>query len=218
MRIEQPDGIRGSLKWIQRLVDRHPAALDETLGKAGALLPEHHLKWLSPLRADNWAEYRDAQFLSKVGQAHLSEELKAFWPPRGPQWDALATDESGRLFLVEAKAHGLELSSTCKAGNTSLRTIVSSLESSKLALGAKKGSDWINGYYQYANRLAHLHFLQKHGVDVRLIFLYFTGDDQMKGPCSEADWTPYIDAAYAHLGIAKKAHGVVTIFQDVRGL
>jgi hypothetical protein len=114
MRIKQPDGTRGSLKWIQRLVDRHPAALDETLGKAGALLPKLRLKWLSPLRADNWAEYRDTQFLSKIEQAHLSEELKAFWPRRGPQWDGLATDESGRIFLIEAKAHGLEITEEAK--------------------------------------------------------------------------------------------------------
>jgi hypothetical protein len=59
---------------------------------------------------------------------------------------------------------------------------------------------------------------KRHGVDARLIFLYFTGDDQMQGPCSEVEWTPYIDAAHAHLGIAKNARGVVTIFQDVRGL
>jgi hypothetical protein len=125
--------------------------------------------------------------------------------------------ESGRVFLIEAKAHGREMASTCKAGATSLRTIRSSLETSKRALGAKQESDWINGYYQYANRLAHLHFLQKHGVDARLVFLYFTSDRQMKGPCSEAEWRPYIDAAHAHLGIPENTPGTVTIFQDVGG-
>jgi hypothetical protein len=109
------------------------------------------------------------------------------------------------------------MSSTCTAGATSLRTINTSLESSKLAFDAKQGSDWINGYYQYANRLAHLHFLQKHGVDARLVFLYFMGDGEMNGPRSEAEWRPYIDAAHAHLGISEPAHGAVAIFQDVWG-
>jgi hypothetical protein len=217
VRIEQPEGTRGSLKWIQHLVDRHPASLDESLREAGALSLVNHLTWLSPLRIDNWAEYRDSQFLHKISQAHLSEELTKFWPRRGPQWDALAKDESGRIFLFEAKAYGAEMSSTCAAGATSLRLINTSLESSKLAFCATPGADWISGYYQYANRLAHLHFLQKHGVDARLVFLYFVGDGEMNGPASEAEWKPYIDAAHAHLGISERTHGAVAIFQDVRG-
>src|SRR5688572_24271438 len=31
MRKEQPEGQRGSLKWIQRLVDSHPSILDDRL-------------------------------------------------------------------------------------------------------------------------------------------------------------------------------------------
>jgi hypothetical protein len=216
MRIKQPDGTRGSLKWIQQLVDRDPASLDESLRVAGVLSAANHLTWLSPLRADDWAEYRDSQFLHKIGQAHLCDELTRFWPRLGPQWDALAKDDLGRIYLFEAKAHGAEMSSTCAAGATSLRTIIPSLESSKLAFGAKQESDWINGYYQYANRLAHLHFLQKHGVDARLVFLYFTGDGEMNGPRSEVEWRPHIEAAHAHLGISKHPHGAVAIFHDVR--
>ena len=217
MRVEQADGARGSLKWIQRLVDKHPAAINGKLRETGALPASGHLKWLSPRRADNWAEYRDAQFLTKIGHPDLAGELEEFWPRRGPQWDALAMDESGRAFLVEAKAHAREMASTCKAGPASLRKIATSLETCKHALEAKQGSDWISGYYQYANRLAHLSFLQKHGVDARLIFLYFTGDEEMKGPCSAAEWRPYIAAALARLGIAENTHGAVTIFQDVGG-
>jgi hypothetical protein len=217
MRVKQPDGTRGSLKWIQHLVDRHPASLDESLRAAGALSAANHLTWLSPLRGDEWAEYRDSQFLHKIGQAHLCDELATFWPRLGPQWDALAKDELGRIYLFEAKAYGAEMSSTCTAGAISLQTITTSLESAKLAFGAKQESDWINGYYQYANRLAHLNFLQEHGVDARLVFLYFVGDAEMNGPRSEAEWKPYIDAAHAHLGISKRAHGAVAIFQDVQG-
>jgi hypothetical protein len=59
-RVEQREGSRGSLKWIQRLVDSNPNALNEDLRSAGALPSENHLKWLAPLRTDGWAEYRDA--------------------------------------------------------------------------------------------------------------------------------------------------------------
>jgi len=36
--------------------------------------------------------------------------------------------------------------------------------------------DWNQPYYQYANRLAFLHFMGTQGVAARLCFLYFTGD------------------------------------------
>ncbi len=218
MRIEQPEGRRGSLKWIQRLVEMRPAMLDEPLRKAGALPSDGHLTWLSPLRDDKWAEYRDGLFLARIGRAHLASALEEFWPRRGPQWDALARDESGRVFLIEAKAHGAEMSSSCQAGEKSRRTIIQSIEASKLSLGAMSGSDWLKGYYQYANRLAHLEFLHANQVDAWLVFLYFMGDDDMNGPHSEAEWMPYINAAHKHLGLSKNSRGVVSIFQDVRDL
>jgi hypothetical protein len=34
----------------------------------------------------------------------------------------------------------------------------------KDGLRAKPEADWLTGYYQYANRLAHLHFLRRHGI------------------------------------------------------
>ncbi len=218
MRIKQSEGRRGSLKWIQRLVEVRPAMLHEPLRNAGALPSDGHLTWLSPLRDDNWAEYRDGLFLARIGRAHLASALAQFWPRRGPQWDALATDESGRVFLIEAKAHGAEMSSRCQAGEKSKNTIIRSIEATKTSLNAMSGSDWLNGYYQYANRLAHLEFLHQHQVDAWLVFLYFTGDDDMSGPNSEAAWMPHINAAHKHLGLSKNSRGVVSVFLDVRDL
>jgi hypothetical protein len=148
MRLVQPEGKRGSLKWIQRLVGKYPRVLDIGLQKAGALSASHQLNWLSPIHKDQWAEYRDSRFLHTIGQAHLIEALKGFWPRRGPQWDALAKDESGRVFLFEAKAHGAEMTSSCQAGATSLQVISRSINTAKLSFGARPDSDWLNGYYQ----------------------------------------------------------------------
>jgi hypothetical protein len=215
MRLVQPEGKRGSLKWIQRLVGKYPRVLDIGLQKAGALSASHQLNWLSPIHKDQWAEYRDSRFLHTIGQAHLIEALKGFWPRRGPQWDALAKDESGRVFLFEAKAHGAEMTSSCQAGATSLQVISRSINTAKLSFGASPDSDWLNGYYQYANRLAQLSFLQQHGVDAWLVFLYFTGDLEMKGPASAADWSPFIQRAQAHLGLTQHPKGVATTFLDV---
>ncbi|WP_085814105.1 hypothetical protein [Geoanaerobacter pelophilus] len=218
MRIEQAEGTRGSLKWTQRLVEKHPSALDDQLHSAGVLSASNQLTWLSPLRSDQWAEYRDSRFLQTINQEHLIKKLKTFWPRRGPQWDALANDESGRIFLFEAKAHGAEMRSSCKAGATSLRLINESMDDAKKAMGAKPCADWLNGYYQYANRLTHLAFLQQSGLDACLVFVYFTGDEEMKGPTSEAAWTPFIDMAHQHLGLPQHPKDVVSVFLDVRTL
>ena len=216
MRIEQPEGRRGSLKWIQRLIDRNPGLLEQRLSEVGALAPQRTVEWRSPLRDDRWAEYRDAAFLARVGLEHLAEDLKQFWPKRGPQWDALGRDDSGRVFLVEAKAHGQEMSSSCEAGEASRKVITATTDLCKRAFGARSDSDWLNGYYQYANRLSHLHFLRSRGIDACLVFLYFVGDLDIRGPSSEAQWTPFIEAAHTHLGISKKGQcEVTTIFQSV---
>lgn len=50
------------------------------------------IEWLSPLRTDDYAEYRDAAFLQKLGLAQHAAALKEFWPTRGPQWDGLGHD------------------------------------------------------------------------------------------------------------------------------
>lgn len=218
MRIEQPEGQRGSLKWIQRLVERAPDALTPSLIEAGVLSSESQLTWLSPLRQDAWAEYRDARFLDRIGQSHLARNLKNFWPRRGPQWDALAKDQSGRVLLFEAKAHSAEMASTCQADSQSRTVITVALEKTKQTLEARAETGWLNGYYQYANRLAHLCFLRSHGVDARLVFLYFTGDTDMKGPSSREEWSLPIEAVHAHLGLDRRPRGVATVFHSVAGL
>lgn len=67
MRIEQPEGKRGSLKWIQRSVEKQPDGVVEQLQAKGVLPVGDTLTWLSPLRDDHWAEYRDALFLDRIG-------------------------------------------------------------------------------------------------------------------------------------------------------
>ena len=79
-----PRGERGSLKWIQRAVNHHPGILNEPILRK---LPSAvAIKWRSPLEADEFAEYRDADFLERIGAGGLADELSSFWPSRGPQW------------------------------------------------------------------------------------------------------------------------------------
>lgn len=216
MRIKQTTGAKGSLKWIQRLAEHHSGLFENELRAKGLLASDATLMWLSPLASDEWAEYRDTAFLDKIGYPSLAGELAAFWPSRGPQWDGLARDSSGQIYIIEAKAHRQEMVSSCQAGQVSLKKINEALANTKAVLGANLAADWLNGYYQYANRLALLHFLRSHRVKARLVFLYFTNDAAMGGPKSPAEWEESTIVVKSHLGLPVDGdiEGVVDIYID----
>jgi hypothetical protein len=221
MRVVQRTGVRvrGSLKWMQRMVDSPTTVLVEQLREVGALQATDQLEWRSPLRCDDWAEYRDAAFLERVGLERLAPSLAAFWPARGPQWDALAVAPDGSVFLFEAKAHLMEMSSTCQArADSSRRLINKAFSTAKAALRVPETADWLSGFYQYANRLAHLYFLRKHGVRASLVLVYFTGDQEVGGPLSPAEWTPHLKAVHRHLGLSEPVPGVVNPSSRIRGV
>ena len=220
MRVPQRTGTRGSLKWIQRLVTTQPSLLNDAFLAAGAIQKGEPIEWVSPVASDDWAEYRDGSFLERVGCGQLLSELSHFWPPGGPQWDALGRGPRGSVFLIEAKAHVSEMDSNCHASPGSRFLIQQSLAQAKTAYGAKPEADWLSGYYQYANRLAHLHFLRRNGIPAWLGFVYFINDHDMSGPQTSSGWGQDLALVYDHLGLATfgKIPGVVDVFVDCLGL
>src|SRR6266853_664903 len=103
----QPQGKKGSLKWIQHAVNQKSGYLDSLL--LPALGGATKIHWKSPLASDEFREYRDSEFLNCIEAHALAGELTKFWPARGPQWDALAVSDKRDRILVEAKAHLGEL-------------------------------------------------------------------------------------------------------------
>jgi hypothetical protein len=180
------------------------------------------LTWVSPVRSEGHAEYRDADFLEKVGVSHLKTDLAAFWPDRGPQWDALACSDAGDIILVEAKAHVGELcSSPTGAGATSLAIIEAALKETADHLGAKPRAQWSQLFYQLANRLAHLYFLRKNGCKAWLVLVNFVGDDAMKGPTTAAEWEAAYQVAWHVLGVSKRhalSKYIIHVYPDVARL
>jgi hypothetical protein len=175
--------------------------------------------WVSPLEADDWSEYRDGAFLSRLGLGSLREKLALFWPNGGPQWDALGRSTDGGVVLVEAKSHAAELTSSCGAiDERSRECIGNSLNDTKGALGAAAEADWMNRYYQYANRLAHLQFLHSHNVNAILAFVYFVSDTTMPRPETRVSWDPALKQTYQHLGLTTTPTGVCNVFIDVEAV
>lgn len=219
MRVPQPVGKRGSLKWVQRLVAHHEKPLHPVLRASGCISATDELRWCSPLASDDWAEYRDGDFLDVLGIPHLRAALREFWPRGGPQWDALATTSSGSVLLFEAKAHTAELVSKCAASPPSRARIAAALARTKLYYGVEDTADWMAPYYQYANRIAHLYFLRSHGVKVSLVFLYFCGDREMNGPASPEQWATALRTVHRTLGLPDRGiPGAESVFIDVSEL
>jgi len=208
---------------MQDLVNHAPYLLDRAIARELNLTPTENIQWLSPLESDGYTEYRDQAFLATLERQPKRSSLSAFWPARGPQWDALGRTSSGQLLLVEAKAHIGELLSTpCQAAGASLKVIRASIDRVKRALAPRSQTDWCAVYYQYTNRLAHLYFLRTmNDLPAYLVFLYLTGDADMGGPKTAEEWSGALRLLHKHLGIQDarlQQHlggAVIDIFIDV---
>lgn len=211
-RFPQPRGTKGSLRWIQYLVNEHPDVLTRSIGLGS-------VDWCSPRADDEYAEYRDQAFLDRLGVKLVKRTLADFWPPRGPQWDALGRAASGEAVLVEAKAHVAELlSPPTQATDASAGLIRHSLSEAASALGATPGTDWSQRFYQYGNRLAHAWLLAEvNALPVRLAFVHFIGDADMGGPTSRREWEAASMVLHEALGLRGRMPRYVTeAFIDVR--
>ncbi len=207
-----PASSKGSLHWIQTLVNQHPTVLDQGIG-IGPIC------WKSPLAADGYAEYRDQEFLDRLGVTLPKRQLSDFWPSQGPQWDALGCGENGTVVLVEAKAHVAEiLSPPSKAGSRSMAAIQAALGEAIVSLGAAWAPDWSRHFYQYANRVAHAWFLAEiNSIPVRLAFVNVVGDRSVNGPDTRREWEAALVVLHEALGLrGKLPEYVVEVFIDVR--
>jgi hypothetical protein len=206
--------LRGSQKWLQRFVAEAPERLQP------ARLPR--IVWISPVAAKRYAEYADGAFLDALSLGHLKPSLADFWPRGGAVWDGLGL-AAGAPVLVEAKAHVREFFSTpCAAeAESSRHRIRDSLAACKRDLGADERSDWMRCFYQYANRIAHLWWLHRNGIEAHLLLVNFVGDDDMRGPETSAAWEAVQRAADYALGLSPRhrlARYVHHVQPDVRQL
>ena len=208
----------GSQKWLQTVVNHCPELLNQEIAPRLNVAPDA-VNWLSPIQDDAYAEYQDGDFLDRLGISHAAEPLKSFWPSQGPWWDGLANTKEGQIILLESKAHTRELwSSGTGAKGISLKLIRSSLEATKQFIGATTANDWASsGFYQYANRLAHLYFLREmNGLDAFLVFLYFLNAKEMTAqdtivPATSKMWESSYNTRWrGHRGIRhlKKSLGI----------
>ncbi len=206
MKIPQGKAKRGSQKWLQHVINRNSAIFSRAILGHCPELDGAELEWLSPLQKDDYAEYQDNDFLDVLGLGKHAPKLREFWPSRGPVWDGLGrtTDGSG-YFLIEAKANVPEIISDCGAkSSASVEKIEAALRRTQKWLKADSRLDWTKGFYQYANRLAHLYFLNEIvGARAYLINLYFVHDTTHIPTESEA-WEAALTLQKKLMGLEKE--------------
>lgn len=217
-RIPQPEGVRGSLKWIQTAVNENWQSLNQPI--EAQIGKGERVEWRSPLQNDDFAEYRDGTFLELLDLSGLKPQLADFWPRGGPQWDALGITSGGTRLLVEAKAHVQEMCSPGSAASVkSLELIRSRLDATATALNAKEERvAWHKNFYQVANRLAHLNWLRDLGIDARLVMVNFLNDADMGGPTSASEWHAAYQVAHHVMGLGRRhklTPYIIEVFPDV---
>jgi hypothetical protein len=149
----------------------------------------------------------------------LNNEWGKYWPTSGnvQNWDAVAeisVNDSIEYIFVEAKAHINEIQSTCGASIKSKAQIEIAMQETIDYYNLKNAivSNWFTPYYQYANRLAFLHFLMKNNIKAHLLFIYFYGNEQKNTssicPNDKLGWDKELNKMFSQLGIDKNNLGL----------
>jgi hypothetical protein len=212
---------KGSQRWLQIAVNRCPTVLDVPLRAAAGLAPGTAIEWHAPLRDEGFAEYRDRAALDQLKVQLTRRPVEDFWPARGPVWDGLARAATGDVFLVEAKAHiGEMVSGPSRASEASIGKIRESLREVQRAIAPGADEvDWSGTFYQYANRLAHLHLLRvQNEIPAHLVFVYFLNATDVGGPSERAEYEGATKVIEHHLGVRQSelTRYIHKLYVDVR--
>ena len=203
-RYPQKSNSHGSLKDLQVAINAKKKYLNAEISKV--IGKQMNINWKSPLQSDDYAEYRDEDFLRNLGILNrIRYPLTNFWPNNGPQWDALGVGDD-EIILVEAKANIPEMVSpgTGAKNPQSIKKIRNSLDEVKKYLNISNDIDWTGTFYQYVNRIAHLYYLrEKNQIRAHLLFIYFINDVSVNGPKTKDEWLGAIQTMECYLGLAK---------------
>ena len=216
---------KGSQYCLQRFVEDSPDDLADLIIAHSPTLQAFgtsKVEWRSPLGCDDYYEYGDDYLVAlDLDHQEQQDQQAAFWPDRGPDWDALAKVTGASVdgvLLVEAKAYPKEARGTCKAENpNSIQTIRRAFARVQEHMGVRGVTPelWMRRHYQAANRLAHLYLLNEvMQIPTWLVFVNFL-DDQSNRPTDLRTWRPQQVAMFRQLGLhpgCRLLDRVVTLF------
>lgn len=215
----------GSEYQLMRFLGHHRNYLNRQIQKV--MNTQESICWFDyPMDEGNLSfdgEYKGTGFLNDHKDYEtIKKEWEKFWSKTGnaPNWDAVC--KIGKEYvLVEAKAHLNEMKSSCGAKEKSIQSITKAFEGTREFYGVKNHSDWMKTYYQLANRLAFIYFLNalcSIKIEASLLNIYFLNGYKKRvrkaknGFCILADksvtdiktWDEAIKEEYKYLGLTKE--------------
>lgn len=182
-------------------------------------------------------EYVEREFFKAIPEIFTPEvmtkfEKDDFGKILNQNWDGIFWVDK-TVYLVEAKAHIVEIKSDCQASSqNSISKINKCFEETKAWFGISSNNDWKNTYYQMANRIAFLKLLDSHQVDARLVNVYFINgyEKKVKDPdsnkyyviqnknTSKEDWEKAIKEEKDYLGISSlRGKLIFSVFVNCKG-
>lgn len=214
------DRARGSKGQVRTYVNRRSAHLSRAVLRALPELARRDavLVWTVPRAERELREPRDREFLKAIGRADLAPELARFWPAGGPSWDVLGVAVlpygPPGVLLGEGKSYPDEMKHPCTAGRASRSRIEQALAHARRELGVAedRAGIWIDTYYQYANRLAHLVWLRSQGIEAWLVNLLFVGDSTHGHPTTREQWETAIATVDEAMGLARRVDGLAEVY------
>lgn len=218
----------GSEWHLLRILGRHRAKFTAELLRVTS---GTSIDWIDfDISPDEWAHYdSELKALSFLHNEQTQKAYRTFWPQSGNpvNWDSvgiLRRPNLNETILLEAKANIQEIKSSSGASGASMELIHKSIDRAMRDVSRKVDVEWTRNYYQFANRIAHLHFLQNQGHPARLVMLYFLGDTpdtSRTTPQTPDEWAEALAAQDEYLGIdyskplSKRIHKV---FLDIRSI
>lgn len=160
---------------------------------------------------------------------------KEYWSTTGrqPNWDGVMVhkkDNQIELVIIEAKANLEEIKSNTKSASN--EKIQKAFIATQKNLNISN-SNWFGKYYQLANRLALVNYLQNNShfkINASLLYIYFLNGyekRQLKGRKiitienksvkTQKEWEKVIDSGHLDLGLNDKAKQYISkIFVDCK--
>jgi hypothetical protein len=216
----------GSKYQLLRFLGHHRNELEQYILKNTKINEnlEYSMEWLDypkdAKRKSLDGEYTGISFLPLELQNKISGNWKNYWPQQGnpPNWDSiiycspLAPNSSleDHWFIIEAKARlneGIDKGTDAK-NEESIKIIEKAFEKTKKRFNIKTENNWLEKYYQFANRLAFINFMLENGVQCSLLYIYFINgwpNDPKNNVTNIESWKEIIHDEYKYLGINDEA-------------
>ena len=190
----------GSEWQLLRMLGHHREYFFKELRKQLHLAPDAEIHWLdygyNEALVSGDKEYKKREFFEKIPEIFTPEKLSEFGKDRfgsklNQNWDGIFW--VGKVvYLVEAKAYAKEIISDCQSDNkSSLSAIERCFKETRAFFNISSDNDWKKTYYQMSNRIAFLKLLMSHGVEARLVNIYFIDgyEKKIKDPESDKYYT-----------------------------